>query len=382
MLHYLPDNVYSLINDKLDSGTETPFIVLDLTEVKQNYKQFFKNFERITPHYAVKANPHPEIVQTLADAGANFDIASVNELNLVLNKGVDSSRFIFANPVKKYDEIVGALELGVDFFTLDSVEELEKIEKAASQTGMHVKILVRIWVPNYGSIVDLSTKFGADSETTEAILKRSLETEFTNIIGFAFHVGSQCLNPANFKKAFNIALSELEKAQKLGIETAILDIGGGLPVNYSLDISYEEDIVAEIVKIIEKIPENIKLIAEPGRNFVATAGTLVTRIIGKTEKRGKTWFYLDDSIYQTFSGKIYDFTDYKIFPLLRDAMPASEVVIAGNTCDGHDIISRSTLLPPDLQVDDILYVPNVGAYTTASASNFNGFEPAQIVIYK
>ena len=101
-------------------------------------------------------------------------------------------------------------------------------------------------MPNYGSIVDLSTKFGADSAITEAILKRSLKTEFTSVIGFAFHVGSQCLNPANFKKAFNIAQAEIDKAQKLGIETSILDIGGGLPVNYTLDISYEEDIVAEL----------------------------------------------------------------------------------------------------------------------------------------
>jgi len=382
MLHYLPEKIFDCINTELASGAETPFIVLDLTEVMQNYRQFFDNFNRITPHYAVKANPHPEIVQTLVDAGANFDIASINELNLVQSKGVISSRFIFANPVKKYSEIVHALELGVDFFTLDSVEELEKIEMAASQTGKQVKLLVRIWVPNYGSIVDLSTKFGADSAITEAILKRSLKTEFTSVIGFAFHVGSQCLNPANFKKAFNIAQAEIDKAQKLGIETSILDIGGGLPVNYTLDISYEEDIVAEIVKIIDKIPENITLIAEPGRNFVATAGTLVARIIGKTEKRGKIWYYLDDSIYQTFSGKIFDFTDYKIFPLLCDAMPATEVVIAGNTCDGHDIISRSTLLPPDLEVDYIFYIPHVGAYTTASASNFNGFDPAQIVIYK
>ncbi|MCD4657896.1 MAG: type III PLP-dependent enzyme [Planctomycetes bacterium] len=382
MLHYLPETIFEFINAELDAGTETPFIIIDLNEVKHNYEQFFENFERITPHFAVKSNPHPEIVRTLADIGANFDIASVNELQLVLDSGATPSRVIFANPVKKYDEIVDAIALGADFFTLDSVEELMKIEKAAAAVNKQVELLVRIWVPNYGSIVDLSSKFGADSETIEAIIKRSLETEFTSIIGFAFHVGSQCLNPANFKKAFKIAHAEIEKAQKLGIETAILDIGGGMPVNYMLDTSYEEDIVSEILKLIETIPDEIKLIAEPGRNFVATAATLVTKIIGKTMKLGKTWYYVDESIYQTFSGKIFDFTDYKIFPLLRNAIPASEVVIAGNTCDGHDIISRSTLLTPDLEVDDILYVPNVGAYTTASASNFNGFNSTKIIIYK
>jgi len=382
MLHYLPEEVYSFIKDEIASGTKTPFIVFDLTEVKRNLEQYFENFSRITPHYAVKANPQPEIVKTLFDAGSNFDIASVNELKLVLSQGAKPDRVIFANPVKKYDEILNALSLGAEFFTLDSVEELEKIEKAASTLGKKVKLLVRIWVPNYGSIVDLSAKFGADSETTEVILKKSLTTEHTDVVGFAFHVGSQCLNPANFSKAFSIAFNEINKAKKLGIETSVLDIGGGLPVNYTLDISYVEDVVEEITKIVDQVPQNIQLISEPGRNFCATAGTLVTSIIGKTVKRGKTWYYLDDTIYQTFSGKIYDFIEYKIFPLLRDAIPATEVVIAGNTCDGHDIISRDTLLPTDLEVDDVLYIPNVGAYTTASSSNFNGFDLPRIITYK
>jgi len=239
-------------------------------------------------------------------------------------------------------------------------------------------VLIRIWVPNFGSVVDLSAKFGADSATTSNVLEKSMELQFVDIIGFAFHVGSQCLNPANFSKSFALAKAEIAQAEKLGIKTQVLDIGGGLPVNYTLEMSFEEEIVKNLQNLLREIDDEIQVIAEPGRNIVATAATLVISIIGKTKRKNKTWYYIDDSIYNTFSGKIFDFTDYSIYPFYKDAVPGSEVVIAGNTCDGYDIISRSSVLPPDLNEGDILYVPNIGAYTLSSASGFNGFNPPKV----
>ncbi len=378
MLHNLDDRIKAFVQAKLFEGKHTPFIVLDIARIKRNYEEFTKNFPAIIPHYALKANPHPEIIKAIIELNGSFDAASFEEISAILALNGSPEKILFANPVKKQRDVERAIAAGVDFFTFDSVEELKKINAIAARFDKRARLLIRLWVPNYGSVVDLSSKFGADDAAVTEILHSAKNLQHIDILGVAFHVGSQCLNPANFSKAFDIAKAQMAKAVELGFEMKYLDVGGGVPVNYTLEISYQQEIVETLQSLCKSIPADIQLIAEPGRNISATACTLVTSIILRTEKRNKVFYYIDDSIYQTFSGKVFDFTDYQFFPLERDAVPGSEVVIAGATCDGHDIIKRDALLPPDLAEGDILYVPNVGAYTSASASHFNGFEPPEI----
>ena len=202
---------------------------------------------------------------------------------------------------------------------------------------------------------------------------------YLQLVGLAFHVGSQCLNPTNYSKAVRIALNQIEQLRAAGHHLSWLDIGGGFPVDYTRQVSYVQDVLDGVAAAIEQVPDDLQLIAEPGRAFCATAATLFTSIIGRTTRNGRTWYFIDDSIYQTFSGKIYDFIDYRFYPLDRPNLPAAEVVVAGCSCDGHDVINREALLPPDLEEGTILYAPDIGAYTTASSSAFNGFPPADRV---
>ena len=381
MLHQLPARVQEFVGRSLAQDRQTPFITIDLEEVERSYRNFAEAFPRVAPHYAVKANPNRSILATLRDLGAGFDVASPFEIDRLLDLGVETGRMLYAHPVKKPSAVELALSKGVTAMTADCAEEIEKVGQMARKVGVQASLLARIWVPNFGSVVDLSARFGAGTEEQERMFAAAgRASEETRLHGLSFHVGSQCINPANYTKAFRLAAERIAALRELGYTLDTLDIGGGFPVNYTLEVSYVEDVFEELERSMSRVPEGLELIAEPGRTFCATSATLVTQIIGRTRKGGKTWYVVDDSIYNTFSGKVYDFTDYRFFPLEREAVPGDEVVIAGCTCDGHDIISKASLLPTDLAVGSYLYAPNVGAYTSASASRFNGFEPAQRLV--
>ncbi len=384
-MHMLAPRVRDAATKHLEQGGQTPFVVVDLEEAARSYAQFRKMLPRVRPFYAVKANPDRPLLHLLSGLGAGFDVASVGEIASLVDAppegglGIEPERLIYANPVKPPRGVAAALERGVRLFTADCREELDKLERVASQAGLTepVEVLVRMWVPNFGSVVDLSSKFGADTDEILALFRHA-RTSCPRLAlrGLAFHVGSQCINPANYLKATQLALDALTALRNEGFAPDMLDIGGGFPVNYTLRVSYVEDVLQAVADSLARVPDDVEVIAEPGRTFCATSATLFTTVVGRTERNGRPWYFIDDSIYQTFSGKIYDFIDYEFFPLHAEVHPAMEVTVAGCSCDGHDVISRQALLPSKLPEGAILYAPNIGAYTTASSSSFNGFEPA------
>jgi ornithine decarboxylase len=196
--------------------------------------------------------------------------------------------------------------------------------------------------------------------------------------GISFHVGSQCTNFQNFVQALNTAAAIIKEARaRDGHEIKILDIGGGFPAPYNQHVRPFNELArvinAEIDRLFDK---HIQIIAEPGRFLVATAATSVARVIGKAVREGKRCYYIDDSVYHTYSGIIFDHCLYplKAFKKGRTGVCA----VFGQTCDGLDVISQSELLP-DLEVDDLVYSENIGAYSNASATWFNGFPPAQVL---
>lgn len=387
-LHQLNNRVRDFARGRIAAGEATPFVVIDLEEAAKSYRVFRSSLPRVMPYYAVKANPDVPLVKLLRDLGSNFDVASTGEIQMLVEPesperpnwglGVDPKRLIYANPVKGPSSIREALKTGVQLTTADCREELDKLHAEATALGTEPPgVLVRIWVPNFGSMIDLSSKFGADADECLAMFRHARDKNLrVNVRGLAFHVGSQCVNPTNYTKAVGIAMEQINTLRAEGFKIDMLDIGGGFPVNYTLQVSYVEDVLDAVAVALEKVPQDIQLIAEPGRTFCATSATLFTEIIGRTVRNGRTWYFIDDSIYHTFSGKIYDLTDYNFYPLDKPALPGMEVVVAGCSCDGHDIITRSALLPPDLPIGTVLYAPNIGAYTTASSSSFNGFHPA------
>jgi ornithine decarboxylase len=359
----------------------TPLVVINHDAIRENYAIFKRHLPRVQAYYAVKANPAPEIVRTLYKAGASFDVASFPEFQLVydLIRGRSPrerqdfvwDKIVYANPVKA-KETLEALDKYKPLVTFDNRTEIGKIRECAPHAGL----LLRIRVPNTGSMVELSSKFGCDPGEAVALVEEAHEAGLT-VEGLSFHVGSQCTNFENYVQALNMSAAVFREAKSRGFELKILDIGGGFPVRYNRHVPPFSALAKKINAEIERLfPRTLEIIAEPGRFFVATAVTSLATVIGKAVRDGKTCYYIDDSVYHTFSGIIFDHCPYHIQAFKKG--PAEVCAVFGQTCDGLDTISQSESLP-DLQLDDLVYSADIGAYSNASATWFNGFPPAKVV---
>jgi ornithine decarboxylase len=336
---------------------------------------------KVQAYYAVKANPAPEIIRTLYRAGASFDVASLPEFMMVHEniKHLPAKerqdfiwdKIIYANPIKPR-ETLEALDQYKPLLTYDNPDELRKIKRYAPHAGL----VLRLRVPNTGSMVELSSKFGCDSGEAVDLILEAFRMGLV-VEGLSFHVGSQCTNFDNFVQALNIAAAVMREARSRGHEIKILDIGGGFPVPYDARVKPFPVLARKINSEIGRLfAPDIEILAEPGRFLVATAATAVARIIGKAFREGKTCYYVDDSVYHTFSGIVFDHCQYRVHAFKKGATEICTVF--GQTCDGMDAIVQSEELPR-LEIDDLLYSENIGAYSNASATHFNGFEPAQVV---
>jgi len=359
----------------------TPVVVIDHEIIRRNFAKFKKHLPKVQPYYAMKANPAPEILHTLYRAGGSFDAASLPEFMMVYENIKDLppeerqnfiwDKIIFANTTKT-KETLQALDRYRPLVTYDNINELLKI----CQYAPHAGLVLRIRVPNTGSMVELSSKFGCDAgEAVDLIMEAfrvGLEVE-----GLSFHVGSQCSNFENFVQALNMAAAVMREAKERGREIKILDIGGGFPVAYDRHVKPFSALAKVINAEIDRLfPEDIQILAEPGRFFVATAATLVARIIGKAVRDGKTCYFIDDGVYHTFSGIIFDHCQYHIKAFNQGKTEICAVF--GQTCDGLDTVSQSEELP-DLEIDELVFSENIGAYSNASSTWFNGFPPARVV---
>ena len=359
----------------------TPVVVIDHEVIRQNYASFCRHLPKVQAYYAVKANPAPEIVRTLYKAGASFDVASLPEF-LLVHKNIERlpakkrqdfiwDKIIYANPIKP-KETLKALDRYKPLLTYDNPEELHKIKRYAPHAGL----VLRLRVPNTGSVVELSSKFGCDTGEAVDLILEAFRIGLV-VEGLSFHVGSQCTNFDNFVQALNMASAVIREAQSRGHEIKILDIGGGFPVNYDSHVKPFRLLARKINAEIERLfTPGIEILAEPGRFLVATAATSVARIIGKAVRDGKTCYYIDDSVYHTFSGIVFDHCQYHLKAFKKGETEMCTVF--GQTCDGMDTVAQSEQLPP-LEIDDLLYSQDIGAYSNASSTWFNGFPPAKVV---
>lgn len=359
----------------------TPLVIVDHDEIRANYAMFRKYLPRVQCYFAVKANAEPAIVKTLYKAGASFDVASLPEFMLVYENIRKLSakaqqdfiwdKIIYANPTKPKETLL-ALDKYKPLVTYDNVTELQKIKKYAPHAG----VVLRLAVANTGSQCELSNKFGCDPGEAVDLVLTALQLGL-NVEGLSFHVGSQCTNFENFVQAFNTAAAVMKESKERGHEIKILDIGGGFPAPYNKHVKPFPELARVINAEIDRLfAPDIQILAEPGRFLVATSATSVARVIGKAIRNGKRCYYIDDSVYHTFSGIIFDHCQY---PLQAFKSGKKEVcAVFGQTCDGLDVISQSELLP-NLEVDDLVYAENIGAYGSASATYFNGFPPAKVL---
>ena len=356
-------------------------VVIDHDEIRRSYATFRRHLPRVQAYYAVKANPAPEIVRTLYAAGASFDVASFPEFLLVYEniKRLPArerqdfiwDKIIYANPIKP-KETLQALDEYKPLITYDNLDELRKIQRYAPHAGL----VLRLRVPNTGSMVELSSKFGCDSGEAVDLILEAFRIGLV-VEGLSFHVGSQCANFDNFVQALNIAAAVMQEARSRGREIKILDIGGGFPVRYDAHVKPFSLLARKINAEIDRLfAREIEILAEPGRFLVATAAKSVARVIGRTFRDGRTCYYIDDSVYHTFSGIVFDHCQYHVKAFRNGETEISTVF--GQTCDGMDTIVQAEALPK-LEIDDLVYSEDIGAYSNASSTWFNGFAPARIV---
>jgi ornithine decarboxylase len=359
----------------------TPVFIVDHEKIRQNYREFTESLPRVQAYYAVKANSLPEIVKTLYKMGASFDVASFPEFmivyenikNLPAKKRQDFiwDKIIYANTIKQI-ETLHKLDQYKPLVTYDNIAELRKIKEHCPHAGL----CLRISVPNTGSMVELSSKFGIHPSEAVDLILESFETGLV-VEGISFHVGSQCNNFENYMQALQLSANIFKEAESRGHKIKILDIGGGFPVRYNNKAKSFKILAKKLnAEIARLFPEDIEILAEPGRFMIANAATLVAKVIGKAVRDGKKCYYIDDGIYHTFSGVLFDHCTYPIKAFKDGEKKVSAVF--GPTCDALDTISIAEELP-ELEIGDLVYAENIGAYSHASSTYFNGFPPAKVV---
>ena len=367
---------------KLARKHGTPLFVIDHDELRRNYRQFRKYLPRVQVYFAVKANSDPAIVRTLYKEGSSFDVASMPEFKIVHENIKHLSakkrqewiwdKIIYANPTKPADTLE-KLNQYKPLVTFDSFEEIKKIKKYAPNAGL----ALRLQVPNTGAMVELSSKFGAaPGEAVDMIL--AADKAGLTVEGISFHVGSQTTNFDNYVQALNLTASVFKEAKDRGYtKMNLIDIGGGFPAPYDASVKPFKELAKVINTEIDRLfPKDIQILAEPGRYMVASAGYAVSKVIGKAVRGGKMCYYINDGVYHTYSGVIFDHCKYPIKAFKGG--PTQMCSVFGPTCDALDVVSMAENLP-NLERDDFVYSVNIGAYSHASATFFNGFPPATVV---
>ncbi len=360
---------------KLAAEYGSPLLILSLKQIEENYNCLKQYMPRVRVFYAIKANPHQRILETMINLGSSFDVASDGEINLLHDMGVSGERLIYANPVKTTGGLQACRQCGVQKMTFDSASEIDKIKAVCPDAS----VLLRLRIDNSSAHVDLNKKFGAAREDALALMLKAKEAGL-DMAGIAFHVGSQTVSADPYLQALDIVRELFEEAEKAGLNLRILDIGGGFPIpEPKVKFNFPEMLKQINARLDEDFPET-EIWAEPGRYICGTAVNLITSVIGVNERGGQPWYFLDEGLYGTFSGVIFDQWDFKLISF-KEGDEKVAATFAGPSCDSLDIMFRGKMTVP-LEVDDLLLVPSCGAYTSASATTFNGFSKAQFIIWE
>ena len=327
--------------------------------------------------YAVKTNPHPEVIKTLIKSGINqFDIASIEEIKAI-RKFSSSAKCSFMHTVKSRESISEAyFKYGVKTFALDTKDELIKIIESTSG-AKDLELFVRVAVSNEHAEIDLSKKFGALN--TEAVGLLRLVKQHSKKIGLSFHVGSQCMHPISYTKGISEIGNIIKKTK---IVPNFINVGGGFPTIYpdlipqSLD-NYLSEIKKSLENLsLDKMPE---IICEPGRALVAESGSTIVRV----NLRKKQKLYINDGTY----GTLFDAgTPNIVFPskMIKDS---SNKIISkkltafdfyGPTCDSMDYMKGPFLLPNNIKENDYIELGQLGSYGLTFRTQFNGYYSNEI----
>ena len=367
----------------------TPLYIVSGEQIRHNYRLLDQGLPAVKLFYAVKANPHPGILEILAAEGAGFDVASRGECLAAVSAGANPrDDLIFADTVKDPRHIAHAHSIGLDDFTFDNPSELTQIARHAPGANVHLRLLVS----NEGSVAHLNEKFGAPAgEAVELLL--AARDQGLHPRGVSFHVGSQCLHARRYVEAFRTVRGVFDQAADRGLNLEMIDIGGGFPVRYHdepVDLAATCAVIDGAYRELfgSEIDAGLQLVAEPGRALVGDAVILVSRVISESVRLDsdgtpRNWLYFDDGTYGSFMEVLLYHVDYPLRGL-SDGAP-TPYVLAGPTCDSIDVFSRDhsgavrPVTLPEMHLDDLLVAGSMGAYTFSEATRFNGFEPPAFV---
>ena len=360
--------------EELVAKHETPFMVLDLSEVEYQYKSLQAALPGVKLFYALKALSHPELIKRLKSLGSHFDLATSGEVDLVESLGIKGNQCIHTHPIKKDKEIKRALEFGCNRFVVDNLEELKKFIPYAGQ----VELIARVSFRSKQAVVDLSRKFGCSLEELPVIVEFA-QSNGIEVVGLSFHVGSQSLSPMTQVNAVRASVAAIKVMHN--VNWKFLDIGGSFPVSYQEDVLPIDEFCVPVMEALSELPDGMEVFAEPGRFISAPSMIEVVSVVGKAKRGARTWYYLDDGVYGGFSGQMFDHAKYPIAPLKQfeatgEFFPS---VLAGPTCDSIDVVAEDIELP-EMEVGDILIGKQMGAYTIASATEFNYYPKPKIVV--
>jgi ornithine decarboxylase len=352
----------------------SPLLVVDCEQVRRQYRALRAALPGVDLHYALKPLPHASVVATLRDEGAFFDLATTGEVELVKAQGIAPERCIHTHPIKRDSDIRDALRFGVTTFVVDNPDEIRKFVRYRKRA----ELLIRVCFRSPTAVCDLSKKFGCEPGAVLGLIEQARRLG-VRVRGLSFHVGSQATDPSKYIEAIHACTNLVAEALLAGLPSLdVLDIGGGFPVPYTDAVMPIGEFCAPIRAALAKLPKHVRVIAEPGRFIAAPAAIAVSTVMGKAKRDGRWWYYLDDGLYGSYSGQLFDHAKYPV-GALRDGAELFESVLAGPTCDSIDVIDDNIALP-ELEVGDLVVGRMMGAYTWASATDFNFFKRAKVVV--
>ena len=352
----------------------SPLFLIDAERVRAQYRRLRAALPGVDLFYAVKCLPHPSVAATLRDEGGCFDLATNGEVELVRRLGIAAERCIHTHPIKRDSDIRTALAFGITHFVIDNPDELRKFEKYRNRAS----VLIRAAFRSAEAVCDLSRKFGCSPEAVPALLSLASELRI-RVAGLSFHAGSQAGSSRMHVEAVEVCRQLMSAAAARGHELSMLDIGGGFPVDYLASSANRciEEFCAPIRRALDSIDPKIRIIGEPGRFIAAPAAISVSSVMGRAERDGRWWYYLDDGLYGSYSGQVFDHATYPIEPLTASG-PTAPSVLAGPTCDSIDVI-RENIDLPRLAEGDVIVGRVMGAYTWATATEFNFFPKTTVL---
>ena len=365
---------HALAPARLDTLSHpTPFLICDGATIERRYEDLSDLLPGVALFYAVKSNPMPEVVETLARIGSGFEVASIYELDMLTDAGVNPEDVLFSNTVKPAAHIADAYEAGLYRFAFDSEGELRKLAAQAPGSSVYV----RLAVGDETSLFPLSRKFGTTAAESVRLLGLARELGLVPY-GITFHVVSQSTYPVAWERALDRCGGVMRELAAGGIRLGMVDIGGGIPARYVAPVPSLESIATAIGRGLRRLPYRPPLVAsEPGRSLVAESGVMAATVIGVETRDDERWVYLDVGGYNGMMEAVQTGGRW-LFPLLTSRPdhfrePTVSTVVTGPSCDSSDTMFYGVPLPAALAAGDRLYIGSAGAYTTSYASSFNGF---------